>query len=777
MGGAVRKSFFGAVVLTALVVPLAPGGADLRWVPPVMGLISVAVLVLGVRAHRMDRSLLWHVGRPEAWALLGTGLASVVLADLVRTLTSGSTGPLYPSIADAFMLPGYGAVAAGLILLIRGRAPGRAVDCAVVAAIGALAVALPAWVMVFDPAVARGDIGSMSAFVTLLWPVLDVGVVLLTSRLMQLSDDHPGAYSYLFLALGTLLIVHCVTAVNVLGGIRQAYHGLEAPYILVYGLWGLAAMHPSMGTLFEPVVRKASSMTRGHFISLGIIQLLGPLLLATQRLRGIDVNVVSVIFGTAILSALVVGHLVHMVHERSQLEHAAEYDGLTGLPRPELFNDRVSLAVSAAHQRKGLMAVMFVDLDRFKKVNDSLGHQVGNQLLQLVAKRLRRCVRDGDTVGRQGGDEFTILLPEIKEDADARRVAAKIRSEFVEPFAIGDRRLFVTASIGVALYPQDGLDPFTLLKNADAAMYRAKERGRDQWQLYTPELNAKADERLDLESALHTAIDDGKLELHYQPKVELESGRVVGVEALVRWNHEGKYLPPETFIPLAEESGLVAPLGRWVMETACTQGKAWSDAGHNITVAVNLSARQFQLQDIDDVVAKALRESGLDPSLLELELTESLALQDSESIRDILQNVKSMGVKCSIDDFGVGFSNLGYLGTLPIDKIKIDKSFVRRINSPDGKSALVVGIISLARGLGLEVVAEGVETKEELDFLRQHGCDQIQGYLFSRAIPADQLTTLLMLEGLPGEGRLGKLEPRARKRERPLRPLRAGTTK
>jgi diguanylate cyclase (GGDEF)-like protein len=763
----------GVVVIAALVVPVLPSGFDVTWVPPAIGLASVVALVYGVRSHRMDRSLLWHVGRPEAWTLLGAGLASIVMADLVRTITSGAAGPVYPSFGDAFMLPGYGAVAAGLVLLIRGRAPGRTVDCVVMAGIGALAVALPAWVMIFAPAVARGDITSFTALVTLLWPVLDVAVVLLTSRLMQLSDEHPGAYSYLFLALGTLLIVHCVTAVNVLGGIRHAYHGLEAPFILVYGLWGLAAMHDSMGSLFEPVLRKASSLTRSHFVGLAFVQLLGPVLLAVQRLRGVEVNVATVIFGTALLSALVVGHLVHMVHERSELEHAAEHDGLTGLPRPELFNDRVSLAVSAAHQRKGPMAVMFVDLDRFKKVNDSLGHQVGNQLLQLVAKRLRRCVRDGDTVGRQGGDEFTILLPEIKEEEDARRVAEKIRAEFVEPFAIGDRRLFVTASIGVALYPQDGLDPFTLLKNADAAMYRAKERGRDQWQLYTPEFNAKADERLDLESALHTAIDEGKLELHYQPKVELESGRVVGVEALVRWCHLGQYLPPETFIPLAEESGLVAPLGRWVMETACAQGKAWSDAGFPITVAVNLSARQFQLQEIDDVVAVALRASGLDPHLLELELTESLALQDSEAIRDILQSVKSMGVKCSIDDFGVGFSNLGYLGTLPIDKIKIDKSFVRRINSPDGKSALVVGIISLARGLGLEVVAEGVETKEELDFLRRHGCDQIQGYLFSRAVPAEQLTTLLMLESLPGEGRLGRLEPRA-KRERPLRPLRAG---
>jgi diguanylate cyclase (GGDEF)-like protein len=591
---------------------------------------------------------------------------------------------------------------------------------------------------------------------------------------MLLSDEHPAAYSYLLLSLGTLLTVHCIIAINVLLGVRHAYAGLDGPYIVVYGLWAAAALHPSMGTLFEPVLRKQSSLTRSHLLVLAGVQLLGPTMLAVQGLRGADVNVSSVIFGTAVLSALVVGHLVRMLRERSEMEHAAEHDGLTGLPRRELFIDRVAIAVSAAHQRKALMAVMFIDLDRFKKVNDSLGHEVGNQLLQLVAKRLRRCVRDGDTVGRMGGDEFTVLLPEIKDESDARRVAEKIRGEFVEPFAIGDRRLFVTASVGVALYPKDGLDSLTLLKNADAAMYRAKDRGRDQYQLYTPDLNAAANERLDLESALHTAIDQDELELYYQPKVELESGRVVGVEALVRWRHDGEYLAPDRFIPLAEESGLVAPLGRWVMEAACAQGQAWVEAGYPITVAVNLSARQFQLQEIDSIVAVALRKSGLEPSLLELELTESLALQDNEAIRSVLQHVKSMGVKCSIDDFGVGFSNLGYLGTLPIDKIKIDKSFVRRINSPDGKSALVVGIISLARGLGLEVVAEGVETREELEFLRQHGCDQIQGYLFSRPVPADQLTTLLMLESLPGEGRLGKLEPRRQRRDRPLRVVKSG---
>ena len=769
MGRYVWRGFLAAVVAVAAGVMFAPARLDLQWVAPAFGTVCVGALVIGVRMHRLDRSLAWHVGRPEAWTLLGIGLLALVAADAIRTLPSGPSGPAYPSLGDVLMLPGYGALAAGLLLLIRVRAPGRALDCALLAGIATLGVTFPLWVLIFGPAGSGASTSTATAFVSLLWIGLDVYVLLLTSRLMLLSDEHPPAYSYLLLALGTLLTVHLVVAITALKGARFAYAGLEGPFVVVYGLWALAALHPSMATLFEPVMRKPSSLTRGHLAVLAGLQLLGPVLLCIQRIRGAHVDVTTVIVVTAVISALVVAHLVRMVRERAEMEHAAEHDGLTGLPRRELFNDRVTIAVSAAHQRQGLMAVMFIDLDRFKKVNDSLGHEVGNQLLQLVAKRLRRCVRDGDTVGRMGGDEFTVLLPDIKEESDARRIAEKIREEFIEPFAIGDRRLFVTASVGVALYPKDGLDSLTLLKNADAAMYRAKDRGRDQYQLYTPDLNAAANERLDLESALHTAIDAGELELHYQPKVELGTGRVVGVEALVRWRHDGEDLPPDKFIPLAEESGLVAPLGRWVMEAACAQGQEWAEAGYPITIAVNLSARQFQLQDIDSIVAVALRKSGLDPGLLELELTESLALQDNESIRAVLSHVKAMGVKCSIDDFGVGFSNLGYLGTLPIDKIKIDKSFVRRINDPDGKSALVVGIISLARGLGLEVVAEGVETREELEFLRQHGCDQIQGFLFSKPVPADQLTTLLMLENLPGEGRLGKLEPRRARRERPLR--------
>jgi len=296
-------------------------------------------------------------------------------------------------------------------------------------------------------------------------------------------------------------------------------------------------------------------------------------------------------------------------------------------------------------------------------------------------------------------------------------------------------------------------------------MYLAKEKGRNNFQVYAAELNARAGEWLDLENALHMAITDGQLAVHYQPKVHIGTGRVVGVEALVRWNHpELGLLGPDKFIPVAEDSGLIAPLGEWVLDAACSQAKAWRDEGYaNLTVAVNLSARQFQLQAMDDVIAGVLRRTGLPPRLLELELTESLALQGDEGIRETLNAISAFGVKCAVDDFGVGFSNFGYLGTLPIDKVKVDKSFVSQIGiSDDGAaSALAIGIIALAKALGLDVVAEGVENHEQLEFLREHGCDQIQGYLFSGALPADQLSTLLMLEMVsPGTGRLGPARPR-----------------
>ena len=765
------RVWLAAIAVSALAAVFAPDEVDIAWLPPVFGLLSVVALVIGVRTYRLDRDLLWHVGRPEAWRWLGVGLGMFVAADLVRTMSAPVGGPEVPTFTDLLMLPAYAAAAAGMMLLIRGRAPGRALDCALVAGIGAIGAAFPAWVLLFEPRIQSDQLGVVAAISTLALPTLDIFILLLTTRLMLLSDEHPPTYSYLLLSIGTLLTVHSIMAVGVLEGITTAYDGMQAPFILVYGLWAMAALHPSMGTLFEPVLRRAGSLGRDHLAVLTSVQLLGPVLLGVQTLRGANPDVAGVILGTGLISALVVGHLVRMVHERAVIEHAAQHDELTGLPRSERFHEHVSHAVSSAHQNQGLMAVMFIDLDRFKKINDSLGHAVGNQLLQQVAKRLRRCVRDRDMVGRMGGDEFTILLSELRDETDVARIADKVKAELREPFQLGERRLFVTASIGGAVYPRDGLDPETLLKNADAAMYKAKDLGRDQYQSYTEGLTEGAQEQLELESWLRSAISTGELELHYQPKVEIRSGRVVGVEALVRWNHPlfKRRIRPDEFIPIAEESGLIAPLGEWVLNEACRQGKAWADLGYPINVAVNLSARQFQLQQIDDLVARTLRETGLDPKQLELELTESLALQDSNAVRELLGEIKAMGVSCTIDDFCVGYSDFGYLGTLPIDKVKIDKSFVARIGTP--KAALVVGIIALARGLDLKVVAEGVETKDQFEFLREHGCDQIQGFLYSEALPAEQLTSLLMLETLPGEGRLGKLNG-----ARPAKPAKAEST-
>jgi diguanylate cyclase (GGDEF)-like protein len=663
-------------------------------------------------------------------------------------------------------------MALGTLALIRGRAPGRTADALLTSAIITISVAFPAWTLAFQPALStRLEVpAALSAFGL---PVLDVLVLALLARLMLLSEDHPPVYSYLVLGLATLLAVHCLAAISVLHGVTNPYSALNGPLVLAYGLWALAALHPSMGGLFEPVRGSAPLLSGAQLGALAAALLIGPALLAVQTWNHSEGGDIAIVIGSAALTALVVARLARFVQAREEVAQAASHDELTSLPRRELFNERVAISVAAAYQRGGKMAVMFIDVDRFKKINDSLGHAVGDEVIDLVGRRLRHCVRGSDMVARMGGDEFTVLLEDIAEEGDAAIVAQKIVDAFVDPLTVAGRKLFVTASVGVAAYPRDGSDADTLVKNADAAMYLAKEKGRNNFRVYTSELNARAGEWLDLESALHTAITDGQLVVYYQPKVDISTSRVVGVEALVRWNHpELGLLGPDKFIPVAEDSGLIAPLGEWVLETACTQAKAWRDEGYtNLSVAVNLSAPQFQLQAVDDVVAGVLRRTGLPPRLLELELTESLALQGSEAIRETLEAISAFGVKLAVDDFGVGYSNFSYLGTLPIDKVKVDKSWVSRIGEGDdgAASTLTIGIIAVAKALGLDVVAEGVETHDQLEFLRDHACDQIQGFLFSGPLPADQLSTLLMLEMVsPGAGRLGPARPHRSRQTRQL---------
>jgi len=428
-----------------------------------------------------------------------------------------------------------------------------------------------------------------------------------------------------------------------------------------------------------------------------------------------------------------------------QIRSLAFQDALTGLPNRRLFGDRLQVAIAQAHRAGERLAVFFIDLDRFKVINDSLGHSVGDELLQAVAARLRESVREGDTVARLGGDEFILLLSGVLRAVDVAKVAGKVLDALRRPFHLGDRELFVTASLGVSLYPEDGTDGEALIKNADTAMYRAKDEGRDGYQLYTRAMNATALERLALENSLRRALASEEFLLHYQPVLDIASGRVHGVEALLRWMRpeRGLVLPGE-FIPLAETTGLIFPIGPWVLRTACAQVKAWQKAGNpQLCLAVNLSARQFQQADLVQQVTSVLDETGLQPRFLELEITETSAMANADATVATLRELKALGVRISIDDFGVGYSSLAYLRRLPIDTLKIDKSFVRDIGADPDDAAIVSAVVAMAQSLKLAVVAEGVETEEQLAFLGDRRCDRMQGFLFSPAVPAAECGELL----------------------------------
>lgn len=434
----------------------------------------------------------------------------------------------------------------------------------------------------------------------------------------------------------------------------------------------------------------------------------------------------------------VITDITERKRSQEQLDHLAHHDPLTGLPNRLLFNDRLETAVAHARREQYELAVLFIDIDHFKNINDSLGHPVGDRFLRLVAERIIATLRASDTLARLGGDEFIVLLDEIRGPHDAGVLASKLRDCFLEPFVVDEHELHLTVSIGISLFPRDGRDAATLVRNADAAMYRAKDEGRNDFRFYTRDLTESVFERLTMESALRGALERNELQVHYQPQVNLRTGAVIGAEALLRWQRPGGMVSPAAFIPLAEESGLIIPIGQWVLETATAQMQRWLDHGVTLErLAVNIAASQIQRAPLAKMVRAALERSGLPPGMLELEITESSIMHGTERNFAVLDELKSLGVRLAIDDFGTGYSSLGYLKRMPIDKLKIDQSFVFEVPDNANDVAITRAVIALAQSLGMNVLAEGVETEAQRRFLVEHGCNHGQGYLYSRPLPAD----------------------------------------
>ncbi|MBZ5699855.1 MAG: EAL domain-containing protein [Acidobacteriia bacterium] len=448
-----------------------------------------------------------------------------------------------------------------------------------------------------------------------------------------------------------------------------------------------------------------------------------------------------------VTGAVIIFHDVSAKRETAtEMSHLAHYDYLTDLPNRMLLKDRLTQAISSARRNGNRIGVLFLDLDQFKHINDSLGHAVGDQVLQSVAKRLTACVRRSDTVSRQGGDEFVVLLPELEHVEDAGLSAKKVLNALSEPHRIAEHDLHVSVSIGVSIYPDDGQNAETLIQHADTAMYQAKANGRDNYQFFKKEMNIRAIERQSLEGSLRRALERAEFVLHYQPKINLETGAITGAEALLRWQHPDRgLLTPSHFVPIAEDCGLIVPIGQWVLREACKQSRAWLDAGLRPTpVSVNVSALEFRDKHFLENVCAILKETRLEPRFLELEMTESVLMARVECTACMLGALKVIGVRLTVDDFGTGYSSLSYLNRFPLDALKLDRSFVHEITSPRANNAAIVrAVITMGKSLRQRVIAEGVETREELAFLRDQHCDEGQGYYFSRPVAGDEFAKLL----------------------------------
>jgi diguanylate cyclase (GGDEF)-like protein len=625
-----------------------------------------------------------------------------------------------------------------------------------------------AWVFLMSPYASQVVLPVAERLLSMAYVALDVLLLALVVRLTISGGDRTRAFALITAGWLVLVAADSGRALLLLTGTYDPASPVEAGWLVAYALWGAAVLDPSVATLTDPVPAPRTGLTRARLVSLAGASLMAPAILAIQALRDQRLDIPVIVAGCALLFTLVLIRMADLVRENeatvrelrgtegvlraslserdalaAQLEHLAFHDSLTDLANRALFNDRVRHALARARRDGSSLAVLFVDLDDFKVVNDSLGHGAGDRLLREVGARLRGCLREHDTVGRLGGDEFAILAEDTDLDT-ARMLAQRVLTALGAPFPLVGGQVTIRASIGIALDDQLDLDEAQLLRNADIAMYVAKSRGKGIYEVFQGSMLRSVRDRHDVHAALEGAIERRELVVHYQPIVDLHSGRVAGAEALVRWPRPDRGLvPPAEFIPLAEETGLVVELDRFVLRQACRQMAGWNADAGPLLLHVNLSAHHLLRSDLAASVAAALGDSGLPPDCLALEITESVLMHDLELAIVRLHELKALGVHLAIDDFGTGYSSLAYLRRFPIDALKIDKAFVDGVAGGPQESAVARAIIALAGTLHLDTVAEGVEHPEQAAALAELGCHLAQGFHFSRPVPAADLTARL----------------------------------
>ncbi|HET7310457.1 MAG TPA: bifunctional diguanylate cyclase/phosphodiesterase [Mycobacteriales bacterium] len=694
-----------------------------------IGGLVLTALMFGARYVVTEPSATWRRG----WGFVG---ASVGLFALTSALRAGNlvytTAPPLQVVSLLANIVGF----TGLVVLMHHRAPRRTVRAALEALVVAGCVGYIGWVLT----VVAGGTASLS----LVLLSANAASAWVAARLLLLGSDRPVVLGVLAAGWAGKLAANFVAfTLSSAGDVNG--RGLAAIQLWVLGAWVFGALHPSLGKRFGLVRERDVNDVNARTAVFASSVLMVLAIIGLQVLFGSNSNVVFV--GASVLPTAVVLHMAYQMFDRSRVEYRATHDGLTGLPNRRAFEDAVAAALESPDGAP--FALVVLDLDRFKSVNDSLGHSDGNLVLTAVAERLRTEMREPDLAARISGDEFALLLHGV-DDSIADAAAGAVFDTFAEPFDVAEREVFISTSVGIAVWPTDGAAGDELLERADTALHEAKTRGRNRYVRYRRGMSARADLRLALESSLQTSIEAGEMALHYQPQVSLADGRVVGFEALARWRHPGVgFISPSAFVTLAEECGFIHALGAWAIEEACRQIAAWRAAGLPVVpVAVNVSAHQITAGSLADVVERSLATYDVPGELLEIELTESVLVDDFAQVSDFLDRAQQLGVRTAIDDFGTGYSGLRYLAQMPIDTLKIDRSFVAELGEGGSDKGIVRAVIGLAATLGLEVVAEGVETAEQAQILRGYGCDRLQGFLVSRAVAADDVPRLLLTETL-----------------------------